>query len=214
MQKKMCLDLHRATSKLRLSGIPQEILEILAVLSYKFNNYIDYVYSPFLLELITTLITKLKTDWSVSYDDFNIIFVKNEYGQNTFYTISLENLSNTEFLKAFILISPYGEDLYNGITVSLKNSSQKFFLPSALLQHIPQCAKTNLKIQRFKGLGEMNAQQLWDTTLNPSVRTLLQVTVNDALHAEKVISTLMGEHVEPRRDFIQTNAINVTNLDI
>ena len=79
---------------------------------------------------------------------------------------------------------------------------------------MPQCAKANLKIQRFKGLGEMNAQQLWDTTLNPNVRTLVQVTVQDALHAERVVSTLLGEEVEPRRKFIQDNAINVINLDI
>ncbi|MCY0092874.1 DNA topoisomerase (ATP-hydrolyzing) subunit B [Hoeflea ulvae] len=86
--------------------------------------------------------------------------------------------------------------------------------PRELLQAVFAVGRKGLSFQRYKGLGEMNAEQLWETTLDPNARSLLQVRVNDAVDADSLFSRLMGDEVEPRREFIQDNALSVANLDI
>jgi DNA gyrase subunit B len=95
-----------------------------------------------------------------------------------------------------------------------KDGAHEITGPRALLDTIFAAGRKGLTMQRYKGLGEMNAEQLWETTLDPNVRSLLQVKVNDATDADGLFSRLMGDEVEPRRDFIQENALNVANLDI
>jgi DNA gyrase subunit B len=85
---------------------------------------------------------------------------------------------------------------------------------SETLRVVLDLAQRGYDIQRYKGLGEMNPEQLWETTLNPSVRTLQQVNLDDLLSADTMFTILMGDAVEPRRDFIQENALSVRNLDI
>ena len=95
-----------------------------------------------------------------------------------------------------------------------KGSEIQVATPGQLYRSVMEIARKGLSVQRFKGLGEMNPEQLWETTLDASKRTLLRVNVNDAADADEAFSILMGDVVEPRRDFIQANALKVTNLDV
>ena len=80
--------------------------------------------------------------------------------------------------------------------------------------YMTENGKDGLNLQRYKGLGEMNAEQLWDTTMDPDKRTLLKVSLENAIEADEIFTILMGDSVEPRREFIEQNALNVANLDV
>jgi DNA gyrase subunit B len=86
--------------------------------------------------------------------------------------------------------------------------------PSDLLDAVMTAGRKGLTLQRYKGLGEMNPDQLWDTTLDLNTRTILQVKIKEGEDADDVFSRLMGDEVEPRREFIQANALQVANLDV
>ncbi len=94
-----------------------------------------------------------------------------------------------------------------------KDREQPIHGPVELLQAILAEGEKGLCLQRYKGLGEMNPDQLWETTLDPEARTLLQVKVDDLAEADDIFTKLMGDVVEPRREFIQQNALSVENLD-
>ena len=103
----------------------------------------------------------------------------------------------------------------SGISGFIKSKDQVYEIsgPLNLIEKIMEFGKKGLNINRYKGLGEMNPDQLWDTTLDKEARTLLQVKINEASEAESLLSTLMGDEVEGRRIFIQENALTVANLD-
>lgn len=106
-------------------------------------------------------------------------------------------------------------EVFTGIpTLKLKEESMRILGPLALLEMVLDRGRKGFSIQRYKGLGEMNPEQLWETTLDPDVRTLLQVKVEHLDKASEMFSTLMGDVVEPRREFIQEFALDVKNLDI
>ncbi|MGE5548833.1 MAG: DNA topoisomerase (ATP-hydrolyzing) subunit B [Solirubrobacterales bacterium] len=138
---------------------------------------------------------------------------------------TLRGVTETHALDAAIVRSAEGRKLLEaaatlvdtyakGAILTVKDKDTAISGPMALVTAVMDQGKKGIAIQRYKGLGEMNPEQLWETTLDPEVRSLLQVKVAHADDAEEVFSTLMGDVVEPRRDFIQTNALKVSNLDV
>jgi len=100
------------------------------------------------------------------------------------------------------------------LVLKTKTDEKRIEGPSTLIEYLTNIGRKGLSFQRYKGLGEMNPEQLWETTMDVNARILLQVKVNHADDAAEVFSTLMGDLVEPRREFIQSNALSVENLDI
>jgi DNA gyrase subunit B len=99
-------------------------------------------------------------------------------------------------------------------TVKYNEETMTYNTLSEVLEFVLQTGEKGQEIQRYKGLGEMNPEQLWETTMNPEKRTLFQVKIEDAIEADEIFTILMGDQVDPRKEFIYKNAINVTNLDI
>jgi DNA gyrase subunit B len=130
--------------------------------------------------------------------------------------ISMDNtLLASREARALAELADYVADIFNDdITLTRKQSEAVINGPVAFYTAMMEFGRKGLSVQRFKGLGEMNADQLWDTTLDPNNRTLLQVTIEHSDAADEAFSTLMGDVVEPRREFIQQNALSVENLDI
>ena len=81
-------------------------------------------------------------------------------------------------------------------------------------EKLQEMGRDNVNIQRYKGLGEMNPEQLWETTMNPKTRTMIKVTMEDAMKADAIFNVLMGEEIGPRKEFIEKNAKTVRNLDV
>jgi len=147
-------------------------------------------------------------------DELNIVLSKTTYG-----VVETTNLRRDFFRSPeYRQIGKLADTLYNliqeGATIHRGKSEQAVTSFSEVHDWLMKESRKGRTFQRFKGLGEMNPEQLWDTTVNPETRRLLKVTVEDAFAADEIFTTLMGDEVEPRREFIEKNALYVTNLDI
>ena len=153
--------------------------------------------------------------WHVTSDAAGITVSRTLRSVTESYHLPRERLNGAE-IRAFDRMDGRGElmETFKHPTIlRVKAKSQKIWGALNLLNTAFEYAKNGLKIQRYKGLGEMNAEQLWETTMDPNHRSLFQVKVADASAADEVISMLMGDVVEPRRDFIVENALDA-NLDV
>ncbi len=122
--------------------------------------------------------------------------------------------SYVEFQKSVELMRSLNVDLPGPFILGENGKSEEIASRPELLESVTGMAKKDLTIQRYKGLGEMNPEQLWETTMNPEKRTMLQVRIEDAIETDGIFTVLMGDHVEPRRKFIEDNALDVKNLDV
>jgi DNA gyrase subunit B len=133
---------------------------------------------------------------------------------NTTYKIDWDLVSSAECQKLFSLYKDIAEFENPPFIVNEKGKTHTIDSKEQLLEHVMNYGQKDVAIQRYKGLGEMKADQLWQTTMNPETRTLLKVSINDAVETDEIFTILMGDAVEPRRKFIEENALHVKNLDI
>ncbi len=155
--------------------------------------------------------TELTKDEEYEAYDLGIRFQVN--GMSIHCSVNLELVDSVEYKNLYKIYKeleefrpPY-EVISNGDSIKIENENK-------LVDYLHEKGKKGVSIQRYKGLGEMTPEQLWETTMNPENRALLKVSIQDVVEAERVFSTLMGDEVERRRNFIESNALQATNLDI
>jgi DNA gyrase subunit B len=164
----------------------------------------------------------LTTPPSVTYDlqvngvgdDLELLLSKTTYGVVETKSLRRDFFRSPEYRLTGKLADTLHDLIQSGATVHRGNAQQAVSNFEQAHDWLMNESRKGRTFQRFKGLGEMNPEQLWDTTVNPETRRLLKVTIEDAIAADEVFTTLMGDEVEPRREFIENNALYVTNLDI
>jgi DNA gyrase subunit B len=206
------IDYNKHFEKMVRKGVHAEVLKIFVYGKIQ-NGFAD-------MADLTPLALKLKeieprADFQVIEDPARILFTLGNIRARIDQTV-LEHLSSHEYkllLQAYRLV----EDICLDERAFISHESKEETSVSDrqdILSFILERAKKGQYIQRYKGLGEMNPEQLWETTMDPEKRILLQVKIEDAIEADAIFTVLMGDQVEPRRQFIETNALNVSNLDI
>jgi len=139
----------------------------------------------------------------ISRQNYRMVLDSSDRGLNRPEYRELEGLHNT--------IRDMGKPPYS---ITTKDGRKEVSSTTELYQYVFETARKGLNIQRYKGLGEMNPQQLWETTMDPEKRTLLQVSIEDSVQADEIFTILMGDQVEPRKDFIVKHALEARNIDI
>ena len=159
-----------------------------------------------------------RTEIDPEYDDgYRLILDYRMKGQIFTTVLDREIFKSPRFIEIKELlnqVSALGEPPYTVVTDDDEKGRKELASMTALVEYVTAMGQKGLTIQRYKGLGEMNPDQLWETTMNPEKRTLLQVKLEDFVTADEIFTTLMGDNVEPRKEFIYKNALYASNLDV
>ena len=172
--------------------------------------------ASYVAQRLNQLSNNLKQTWTGEFNESErtITFKRTVRGVTEVYVLNAQLIKTPEARELDSMVGDLQEAYGKPAVLETKDSKETIDGPTKLSELIQQIGKKGLAVNRYKGLGEMNPDQLWETTLDPNQRTLLQVKINHSEEAAEVFSTLMGDVVEPRRDFIQENALKVANLDI
>jgi DNA gyrase subunit B len=201
--------------RLESRGMPRQVLEIL--LAEGFTDRMLLNDEKRVASLVAAIEKSQLADAIVTEDpqhETSAVILRLRTGGSKQVSINFDTLSNYEIRQVAGLYQQISAIALPPYTLRLGDHT---FNPSTfdeLVEQVYELAKKGLSISRYKGLGEMNPEQLWETTMNPETRRLLEVRIEDAVGADEMFTILMGDQVEPRRDFIQRNALDVTNLDI
>jgi DNA gyrase subunit B len=169
-----------------------------------------------LLMVLDPVLRQIDYEATIAPDEehgLHCLVVENRTSGNRI-SLNWDFLSSAEWQRLFDLYSEMVPLAKPPVTVKENGSSVGVNSGEELLSYLLALGKKDLSMQRYKGLGEMNPAQLWETTMNPETRTLLKVSIDDAVQTDAIFTILMGDAVEPRRRFIEDNALNVRNLDI
>jgi DNA gyrase subunit B len=163
---------------------------------------------------LKAILSDKETSWSAEMTPAGVTVTRNKRGIKHAYLLDNDMLASGDARKLDGATTELRKHLEKAATLLVKGKDKNAVTgPLGLVEQVFAEARSGMAIQRYKGLGEMNPEQLWETTLNPEVRTLLQVRVHHADEADGIFSTLMGDVVEPRKDFIVQNALTATNID-
>jgi DNA gyrase subunit B len=168
-----------------------------------------------LAKRLNALTPELERGWTCTLAPDNALIVKRSLrGYTETYVLDAQLFRSAEARKLNEMAAELQAVYLSPAELRRKDDAHAVRGPLDLLERVQATGRRGITMQRYKGLGEMNPSQLWETTLDPEARSLLQVKIDHAEDADNVFETLMGDVVEPRRDFIQSNALNVVNLDI
>ena len=197
------------------STVPTTLLEQAAIAGALTADHAGTVGERAILaDRLASISAPSERGWVVDADERGLTMRRTVRGVADWHRIDAGSLRSAEARWLFDRRESLGKKFGQPASLKLDRDTVSVSGPASAFDRILQQGRKGLAIQRFKGLGEMNPDQLWKTTLDPAVRTLLQVHVGDVEDAAEVFSTLMGDVVEPRRDFIVGNALKVANLDV
>lgn len=208
------IDYHNLLNKISKKGFSKRFLNTLCPKSIDKS----YLKDRKLTEELSNQLAKLSfITKKISFDEEHNVYellIKDEKNNGHLFRFNWELLSSPDYQRLLNIYKKFRDMDRPSFWVGNGDNRIKIETKEALVEYLMEKAKKGIAIQRYKGLGEMNPEQLWQTTMNPERRSLVNVTVEDVIAADEIFTLLMGDKVEPRREFIQNNALEVQELDI